>query len=188
MLTAVVSCIRGDTWWRHQMETFSALLTLCAGNFTGPGIFPAQRPVTRSFDVFFDMRLNKRLSKQPWGWWFETPSSSLWRQCNEYAISSWTVWPLGNVALGGRASGSSPNIGPGRAVDGDRTPTYRTNGGSCTLHSGGFSWNDLFWHVDLGSFHVVHDVTVYGTIENNYGKWYYQNNLFFVIWWLYTWE
>ena len=43
---------------------------------------PAQRPVTRSFDVFFDLRLNKWLSKQPWGWWFETPSWSLWRQCN----------------------------------------------------------------------------------------------------------
>ena len=55
---------------------------LC-GEFTGPGVFPAQRPVTRSFDVFFDLRLNKRLSKQPWGWWFETPSWSLWRQCND---------------------------------------------------------------------------------------------------------
>ena len=54
---------------------------LC-GDFTGPGKFPTQRPVTRSFDVFFDLRLNKRLSKQPWGWWFETPSWSSWRQCN----------------------------------------------------------------------------------------------------------
>ena len=52
------------------------------GEFTGPGEFPAQRPVTRSFDVFFDLRLNKRLSKQPWGWCFETPSWPLWRQCN----------------------------------------------------------------------------------------------------------
>ena len=39
--------------------------------FTGE--FPAQRPVTRSFDVFFDLHLNKWLSKQSWGWWFETP-------------------------------------------------------------------------------------------------------------------
>ena len=54
---------------------------LC-GEFTGPDEFPTQRPVARSFDVFFDLRLNKRLSKQPWGWWFETPSWSLWRQCN----------------------------------------------------------------------------------------------------------
>ena len=41
------------TWWRHQMETFSALLALCAGNSPVSGEFPAQRPVTRSFDVFF---------------------------------------------------------------------------------------------------------------------------------------
>ena len=45
---------------------------LC-GEFTGPGEFPTQRPVTQSFDVFFDLRLNRRLSKQPRGWWFETP-------------------------------------------------------------------------------------------------------------------
>ena len=57
---------------------------LC-GEFIGPGEFPTQRPVTRSFDVFFDLRLNKRLSKQPWGWWFETLSWSLWRHCNEGA-------------------------------------------------------------------------------------------------------
>ena len=64
------------------METFSALLTICAGNSPVPGEVPTQRPVTRSFDVFFDLRLNKRLSKQWWGWWFETLSRPLWRQCN----------------------------------------------------------------------------------------------------------
>ena len=42
------------------------------GEFTGPGEFPTQRQVTRNFAVFFDLRLNKRLSEQPWGWWFET--------------------------------------------------------------------------------------------------------------------
>ena len=73
----------GMKWWRHQMETFSALLAICAGNSPVPGEFPAQRPVTHSFDVFFDLRLNKRLSKQTWGWWFEMPPWSLWRQCNE---------------------------------------------------------------------------------------------------------
>ena len=64
------------------MEIFSALLVLCAGNSPVTGDFPSQRPVTRSFDVFFDLRLNKRLSKQSWGWWFETPLHSLWRHCN----------------------------------------------------------------------------------------------------------
>ena len=71
-----------STWWRHQMETFFAWLTFCVGNSPVTGEFPTQRPVTRSFDVFFDLRLNKQLSKQSWGWWFETPSRSLWRQCN----------------------------------------------------------------------------------------------------------
>ena len=64
------------------METFSALLALCARNSPVTGEFPTPRPVTRSFDVFFGLRLNKRLSKQSWGWWFETTSRSLWRHCN----------------------------------------------------------------------------------------------------------
>ena len=68
-------------WWRHQMETFSALLTLCAGNSPATGELPTQRPVTRGFGVFFHLCLNQRLSKQPWGWWFGTPSRSLWRHC-----------------------------------------------------------------------------------------------------------
>ena len=55
---------------------------LCAGNSPITGEFPSQRPMMRSFDVFFDLRLNKRLSKQSWGWWVETPSSSLCRHCN----------------------------------------------------------------------------------------------------------
>ena len=73
------------SWWRHQMETFSALLAICAGNSPVPGEFSAQRPVTRSFDVFFGLRLNKRLSKQSWGWWFETLSRPLWRHCNDFS-------------------------------------------------------------------------------------------------------
>ena len=65
-----------------NMETFSASLAVCAGNSPVTGEFPAQRQVTRSFDVFFDLGLNKRLSKQSWGWWFEMPSHSLWHHCN----------------------------------------------------------------------------------------------------------
>ena len=48
------------------METFSAL---CAGNSPVTDEFPSQRPMTRSFDVFFDLRLNKRLSKHSWRRW-----------------------------------------------------------------------------------------------------------------------
>ena len=56
---------RGDinvvsTWWRHQMKTFSALLALWAGYSPVTGELPSQRPVTRSFDIFFDLCLNKR--------------------------------------------------------------------------------------------------------------------------------
>ena len=74
-----------NTWWRHQMETFSALLAICAENSPVPGEFFAQRPVPRSFDVFFDLR--KQLSKQWWGWWFETLSHPLWHR-NELESSS----------------------------------------------------------------------------------------------------
>ena len=51
-------------WWRYQMEAFSALLSLCEGNppVRSPVVF-LKRPVTRSFDIFFGLRLNKRLSK-----------------------------------------------------------------------------------------------------------------------------
>ena len=69
------------------METFSALLALYAGNSPVPGEFPTQRPVTRSFDVYFDLRPNRRLSKQSWGWWFETASWPLWRHRNGEWIS-----------------------------------------------------------------------------------------------------
>ena len=71
-----------SAWWRQQMETLFKLLAICAGNSPVTGKFPAQRPVTRSFDVFFDLRRNKRLSKYPRSIWFETPSCPLWRHCN----------------------------------------------------------------------------------------------------------
>ena len=76
-------CRHSDiSWWRHQMQTFSALLAFCAGNSPVTDEFPSQRPMTRSFDVFFDLRMNKSLGKQSWGWWFETPFRSLWRHFN----------------------------------------------------------------------------------------------------------
>ena len=77
-IVTIVVC----AWWRHQMDTFSASLAICAGNSPVTSEVPAQRPVTRSFDVFVDLHLNKRLSKQSWSWWFETPSRPLWRHCN----------------------------------------------------------------------------------------------------------
>ena len=58
-------------------------VVICAGNSPVHGEFPAQRPVTWSFDIFFDLRPNKWLSKQSWGWWFETLSCPFLRHCNE---------------------------------------------------------------------------------------------------------
>ena len=74
------------------METFSALLFLCAGNSPVTGEFPSQRPVTRSFGVLFDLHLNERMSKQSWGWWLETPLRSLWRHCYGPEISPWSIF------------------------------------------------------------------------------------------------
>ena len=71
-----------NLWWCHQMKLFPVLLALCAGNSPVTGEFPAQRQVTLSFDVFFDLRRNPKLSKQWRCWWFEIPSHSLWHHCN----------------------------------------------------------------------------------------------------------
>ena len=57
-----------SSWWRHQMETLSASLALCEGNPSATGGFPSQRPVTRNFDIFFDL-LHKRAAWQT----IETP-------------------------------------------------------------------------------------------------------------------
>ena len=98
-----VSTLRGIHIYFINMMTssngniFRVTGHLC-GEFTGPGEFPTQRPVTWSFDVYFDLRPNKRLSKQSWGWWFETLSSPLWRHRNEN-LSKSNVW-LGGVWVG----------------------------------------------------------------------------------------
>ena len=62
--------------WHHRTETFSTLLALCVGNSPVTGEFPSQRPVTQSFDVFFDLHMNKRLRKQSRHWWFKMSSCS----------------------------------------------------------------------------------------------------------------
>ena len=69
------------TWWRHQMETFPAVLALCARNSPVTGEFSSQRPVRWGFDISLDLRLNKRLSKQSWGWWLKTTSHSSSSSC-----------------------------------------------------------------------------------------------------------
>ena len=70
------------SWWRRQMETFPAFMALCAGNSPVTGESPSHKPVTRSFDVFLGLHLNKGLNKRSRRRWFETSSRSLWRHCN----------------------------------------------------------------------------------------------------------
>ena len=104
---SVVQPMRDDLTWRLLslpetllkyrllqllVEIISSFIMMTSSNgdisaLPVPGEFPAQRPVTRSVDVFFDLRLNKRPSKHWRGWWFETPSCSLWRHCNDWVFS-----------------------------------------------------------------------------------------------------
>ena len=73
------------------MKTFSTLPALCAGNSLVTSEFPSQRPVTQSFDVFFDLCLNKLLSKQSRRWWFQMPLCSLWRHCNDGLVQDCSI-------------------------------------------------------------------------------------------------
>ena len=82
-------------WWRHQMETFYALLALCPVNSPVAGEFPSQGPVTRSFHVSLICALNKWLSKQSWGWWFEWMG---YINCSyHYSIVVSSLWPSDNT-------------------------------------------------------------------------------------------
>ena len=87
--------LRKRTLYYMMMSTNGSIFHvtgyLC-GDFTGHWWITWQRPVTRSFNVFFDLCLNK----QSWGWWFETPSLSLWRHCNHHGI--WQ-YKLGKIFL-----------------------------------------------------------------------------------------
>ena len=78
-------------WWRYRMETFSELLALCAGKSPHKGRW-------RGALMFFSaLCLNKRLSKQSWGWWFETPSHPLWRHSDGYRYVQYIPW---NIRMG----------------------------------------------------------------------------------------
>ena len=92
-----VQIINNFSLWRHQMQTFSALLALCAGNSPVTGDLHSHRPVTRSFDVFFDLRPNTRLSKQSRNRWFETPLFSLLHNCNE-TDSDTALWDVKKIS------------------------------------------------------------------------------------------
>ena len=69
------------SWWRHQMETFSALLAFVRGIHRSPVNFPHKGQWRGA--LMLSLICNKRLSKQSRRWWLETPSRSLWRHCND---------------------------------------------------------------------------------------------------------
>ena len=163
------------------METFSALLAICAGNSPVTVEFPPQRPVTRSFDVSFDLRLNKRLSKQWWGWWFETPSRPLWRQSNKqnilvagslgfwfpfcklnFNVTFWNGWCSLNCATNGKLLGS--------LLDNVRRFTIILNRGICKC--GQFQpradWMALKWYKECSDPYVF-VMSYTDLLRNRYG-------------------
>ena len=88
------SCAAGNTY-RGRFSMFFLLIMMTSSNgnifrvtghlcgkFTGPRWISRTKASDAELWCFFDLHLNKRLSKQPWGWWFETPEWSLWRPRN----------------------------------------------------------------------------------------------------------
>ena len=84
-ITLLVACDVSPVMMTSSNGNISALLGIWAPRSPVTGEFSTQGPVTRSCDVFFDL---KQLSKQWRCRWFETPSRSLWRQCNCYSLTS----------------------------------------------------------------------------------------------------
>ena len=81
------------------MKTFSALLPICAGNSPVTDDFPTKSQLRGSLMFSLILCLNRRLSKQPWGWWFETPSWSFWCHCNEFSYNSFKLAFVNQIAL-----------------------------------------------------------------------------------------
>ena len=78
----------GESWWRHQMETFLASLTLCAGNSPVTGEFPSQRPVMRSFDIF------SLICTWINGWVNNREAGDLRRHRADITVKYWINWDL----------------------------------------------------------------------------------------------
>ena len=88
---SLIAIFKGNTPLKSlrpvMRKAFHVMITSSNGNILRvTGEFPSQRPVKRSFDVSFHLCLNKPLSKQSWGWRFETTSRSLWRHCTTSAV------------------------------------------------------------------------------------------------------
>ena len=120
------------------MGAFSAVLVILAENSSVTGEFPAQRPVTRSFGVFFDLHRNTGLSKQSWGWWFETPSCPLWHH-NNVNVAYHDIVCCQNL----------PTIVPWRYA-------FQINGHGTCLHSIRCAFPVLSYHVKHKNIKIHH--------------------------------
>ena len=127
------------SWWRHLVQTCLAFLALCAGNSLVTDEFPSQRPVTRRFDVFFHLRLNKQLIKQWWRQWFETPARSLWRHSNVIYFDFLSVvdyWNLFNRINQSLQDGSPDNHNPKKCDSNSPVPDHsKIRQGFITVHT-----------------------------------------------------
>ena len=102
------SSCHDNSWWRHQMETFLRYWPFVRGIHRSPVV-----PITNFSDTelwCFDLRLNKRFSKQPRDRWFGTPSRPLWRHCN-VSFFQWLFKPAdAGVDRGCRLSSETSGV------------------------------------------------------------------------------
>ena len=153
------------------MKTFSALLAICEGNSPVSGKFPSQRPVTPTFDVFFDQRLNKRLSKQSIRRWFETPWRLLWRHSNAKPCCLQVYWAFGIVLTHwGRVThtcvGKLTNIGSDNGLSPGRCQAIIwTNAGMLLIRPLGTNFSEILIEIHTFSFKKLH-------LKMSSGKWW----------------
>ena len=130
------------------------------GEFTVTGAFPSQRPVTRSFDVFFVLRLNKQLSKPSRHLWFQMPWCSLWRHCNGvFSLIHWgrvTHICVGKPTIIGSENGLSP---------GQRQAIIWTNDGILLIRTLGTNFSEILSEIHSFSFKKMH-------LKMPSGKWW----------------
>ena len=133
------------------METFSALLAICAGNSPVPGEFPAQRPVTRSFDVFFDLRLIN-------GWVNNRKAGDLRRYRAHYDVmvmkySKLTHWGrVTHICVGNLTTiGSDNGLSPGR-----RQAINWTIAGILLIRTLGTNFSEILSEIRAFSFKKMH--------------------------------
>ena len=148
------------TWWRHHIETFSALLALCVGNSPVTDEFPSQRPVTRGFDVSLICALNKRLSKQSGGWWFETWSNitRYWTHCKRKKAK--TLFRLWTCKIYPHTSALRASYGRFSEFSGEYIQRYiESDGIVYTVYGGSTCCSVLLFIYSVHSLECIHGMS-----------------------------